>query len=161
MKNDKVKNLTLSAMIAALYIVLTYVSNLFGLSSGQVQIRLSEALTILPVFTAAAVPGLAIGCFLANLITGALVPDMIFGSLATLIAAMLTYATRTKRFIPLVFPIIVNAAFIPLVLYYAYGVGPIFISVLTVAGGESVSAGILGYLLRLALEKSNLRRHLS
>lgn len=161
MKNVKAKSLTLGAMISALYIVLTIVSNSLGLSSGQFQIRLSEALCVLPVFTASAIPGLAIGCFLANLLIGAPVPDLIFGSLATLIAAYLTYRTRNKHFLPLVFPVVANAAVIPLVLYYAYGVGPIFLSVLTVAAGEIISAGILGHLLRLALEKADFRSHLS
>ena len=80
-------DLTQGAMIAALYVVLTFIANLAGLASGVIQVRLSEALTILPVFTAAAVPGLAIGCVLANLLTGCAIWDVVFGSLATLIGA--------------------------------------------------------------------------
>ena len=67
------KNTTLitrSALIAALYVALTYISNLLGLASGVIQVRFSEALTVLPAFTFASVPGLCIGCFVANLITG-------------------------------------------------------------------------------------------
>ena len=62
--------LTQAAMIAALYVVLTYIANLFGLASGVIQIRLSEMLCILPVFTPAAIPGLFIGCLLSNILTG-------------------------------------------------------------------------------------------
>ena len=161
MKTFDTKKLTLGAMIAALYVVLTVISNALGLANMQIQLRLSEALTILPIFTSAAIPGLFIGCLIANIITGALLPDIILGSLATLLAALLTYHFRTRKFIPFVFPVLVNALIIPFVLYYAYGVGPIELSMLSIFLSEAVSAGVLGYFLKLALEKINFRSHLS
>ncbi len=75
-------------MIAAIYIVMTMFINTFNLASGTIQVRISEALTVLPFFTPAAVPGLFIGCLLSNLLTGAMLPDVIFGSLATLLGAL-------------------------------------------------------------------------
>ena len=91
MKNKKTLFITQSAMIAALYVAATYAANLLGLASGAVQLRISEALTVLPAFTFAAVPGLFIGCAAANLLTGCALWDVVFGSAATLIAAFGTY----------------------------------------------------------------------
>ena len=88
MKNQKVLFVTQGAMIAALYVVLTLFANALGLSSYAIQVRFSEALTILPFFTAAAIPGLYVGCILANLLAGGLILDVIFGSLATLLGAL-------------------------------------------------------------------------
>ena len=88
MRNKNVVFITQAAMIAAIYYVLTWVSASFNLASGSVQMRLSEALCILPFFTPAAIPGLTIGCLIANLTTGCVIWDVIFGSLATLIGAM-------------------------------------------------------------------------
>jgi len=82
MKHSKLALLTQGALIAALYTALTYLANALGLANGAVQVRFSEALTILPVFTPAAVPGLFVGCLLANLLTGAAIWDILFGSLA-------------------------------------------------------------------------------
>ena len=90
--------MTYAAVIAALYVALTFLSSLFGLSGqGAVQLRISEALTVLPYFTAAAVPGVTLGCLLANLLTGAAAPDLIFGTLATLLGAIGTRALRRWR----------------------------------------------------------------
>lgn len=91
--------LTQAAMIAALYVVLTYIANLFGLASGVIQIRLSEMLCILPVFTPAAIPGLFIGCLLSNILTGCVIWDILFGSLATLAGAIGTYLLRNHKFV--------------------------------------------------------------
>ena len=85
--NKKTMYLTHAAAIAALYVVLTFLANAFGLANYAVQLRFSEALTILPFFTPAAIPGLFVGCLLSNIFTGAALPDIIFGSLATLIGA--------------------------------------------------------------------------
>ena len=85
------------AVIAAAYVVLTWLSALANLAYGPVQFRISEALTILPVFTSAAVPGLAIGCLLSNILSGYGIYDMVFGTLATLLAALLTRAARNVR----------------------------------------------------------------
>ncbi len=146
-------HLVQAAMIAALYIVLTYVANLLGIASGAIQVRFSEALTILPYFTSAAIPGLFIGCLLANLLTGAAVPDILFGSLATLIGAIFTRLLRKNKWLAPIPPIVANAIIIPPLLYFAYGVGPIALSLVTVTAGEVISCGILGMLLLFALQK--------
>ena len=94
MRNKKVLFITQGAVIAAIYVVLTYIVSLLGLTNGVIQVRLSEALTILPVFTPAAIPGLVVGCVISNILTGAVIWDVIFGSLATLIGAIGTYMLR-------------------------------------------------------------------
>lgn len=96
MRNKKVLFAVQAAMIAALYVVLTYITNLLGLASGTIQVRFSEALCILPVFTPAAIPGLFIGCLISNLITGGIIWDIIFGSIATLLGALGTYFLRKR-----------------------------------------------------------------
>ena len=98
MRNSKVQFIVHAAMIAAIYVVLTYFISAFNLASGAIQVRISEALTILPYFTPAAIPGLFVGCLLANLLTGAAIYDVIFGSLATLLGAVGTYLLRKHKF---------------------------------------------------------------
>ena len=161
MKNKNVLYLTQAAMIAALYVVLTMIANALGIASGNIQVRFSEALTVLPFLTPAAVPGL----FIANLVTGAMLPDIIFGSLATLIGAIGTWMLgkaalgkdekQKKLFTwlsPLP-PILANAVIIPPVLKYAYGILPMWFSVITVTAGEIISCGIFGLILLAALKK--------
>ena len=115
--------LAYAGLIAALYVALTYASAAFGLASGAVQLRLSEILTVLPYFTPAAVPGLFVGCLLANVLTGCAVWDVVFGSLATLVGALVTRALRKKsRFLAPVGPIAANTLIVPLVLRHVYGV---------------------------------------
>jgi len=154
--NLKATFLCYSAGIAALYVILTFVSAALGLASGAVQVRLSEALTILPLFTSAAIPGLAVGCFLANLLTGCITLDIILGTLATLIGAFGTYFLR--RIKPLAFlpPVISNAVIVPYVLIHAYGIEDAywFLS-LTVGIGEIISVCVLGFLLYKALKKKS------
>ena len=152
MKNKNVTFLVQGAAIAAIYVVLTIVFSAF--SFGEIQVRLSEALTILPVFTAAAVPGLFAGCILGNILGGAILPDIIFGSLATLIGAFLTYRLRKKsRYIAILQPILANALIVPFVLRYGYGVNlPIWSMMLTVGAGEIISCGILGLLFGKLLD---------
>lgn len=94
MKNKQVLPMVQAALIAAMYVVLTWLANIFGLANGAIQVRFSEALTILPYFTPAAIPGLFVGCVISNTITGAAVWDILFGSLATLIGAFFTYKLR-------------------------------------------------------------------
>ena len=154
MKNKSVLFLAQAAIIAALYVVLTWIAAELGLSSGVIQVRFSEALTILPFFTAAAIPGLFIGCLLANVLTGAVIWDIIFGSLATLIGAVVTYAlrkTKIKWLAPLP-PIVANTLIVPWVLRFAYGSpDAIWYMALTVGAGEIISCGILGMILLFAL----------
>ena len=143
-----------AAMIAALYVVLTYAINAFNLASGAIQVRVSEALTILPFFTPAAIPGLVIGCFTANLSTGAVILDVIFGTLATLLGALGTYALRKYKWLAPLPPIISNTIIVPWVLRFAYGIdSAIPYMMLTVGIGEVLSCGILGMLLLFALRK--------
>lgn len=150
-----------AAMIAAIYVVLTFIANAFGLANYAVQVRFSEALTILPYFTPAAIPGLFIGCLLSNVLTGCALPDIIFGSLATLIGALGTYALRRWKWCAPVCPIIANIIIVPLVLIYGYGLlieGMSFLQCfgfycLTVGAGEIISCGILGMVLLLSLQK--------
>ena len=153
MQKKNIQFLTQAAMIAAIYVVLTFVANAFGLANYAVQVRFSEALTILPVFTAAGIPGLFIGCLISNILTGCAIPDIIFGSLATLIGALGTRRLRSNRFLAVLPPIAANAVIVPLVLKYAYGLEPLWFSFLTVTAGEIISCGILGLLLALALHK--------
>ena len=143
-----------AAMIAALYVVLTYAINAFNLASGAIQVRVSEALTILPFFTPAAIPGLVIGCFIANLSTGAVILVVIFGTLATLLGALGTYALRKYKWLAPLPPIISNTIIVPWVLRFAYGIdSAIPYMMLTVGIGEVLSCGILGMLLLFALRK--------
>ena len=157
MKKFDVKTLTIGGAIAALYVVLTLVANAFGLASGAIQVRLSEALTILPCFTAAAVPGLTVGCILANIITGCALWDVVFGSLATLIGAVGTYLLRKKPLLAWIPPVLSNAIIVPIVLQKVYGVPDSFwYLMLTVGAGEVIACGILGLLLYKALEKTKI-----
>lgn len=153
MKNQNTVSMTQAAMIAAIYVVLTYVFAPF--SFGEVQIRIAEALTILPAFTPAAIPGLTIGCFIGNILGGAILPDIICGSLATLIGAVFTYILRDKnRFLSPLPPIIANTVIVPFILRFGYGVLlPIPFMMLTVGIGEVISCGIFGMVLYLALWK--------
>ena len=148
MKHTNVQKITFGGVIAALYIVLTLVANAFGLASGAIQVRISEALTILPVFTTAAIPGLTVGCVLANIITGCLPWDIVFGSLATLIGAVGTRLLKEKPLLAWIPPVISNMAIIPVVLQRVYGVPDAWwYLVLTVGAGEVISCGVLGLLL--------------
>ena len=154
MKNRKSTYLTQAAMIAALYVVLTQISHMFGLDSHAIQLRFSEALTILPVFTPAAVPGLFVGCLLANFFAGCLPWDIVFGSLATLLGALGTYALRKRKWLAILPPIIANTIIIPFVLAYVYNFeGSIPYFMLTVGIGEILSCGVLGTLFRMSLDK--------
>ncbi len=152
-KSQKLMLLVRAAMIAALYVVLTFIANAMGIASQVIQIRFSEALTILPYFTPAAIPGLFIGCLLANILTGCAVPDIVFGSLATLIGAFFTYKLRKNKWLAPVPPILSNVMIVPFVLLYAYGVRPLWFSFITIAVGEAISCGLLGMLLLFTLNK--------
>ena len=150
--SKKTAYLTQAALIAALYTVLTMIAAGFDLASGAIQVRFSEALTIMPFFTPAAIPGLTIGCLLSNILTGCALPDIIFGTLATLLGALGSYALRHNRFLCAIPPIVSNALIIPFVLTYAYHIpGGIPLFMLTVGLGELISCMGLGQLLLQAL----------
>ena len=163
MRNKKVLLTVQAAMIAAIYVVLTYFISAFNLASGAIQVRISEALTILPYFTPAAIPGLTIGCLLANLLTGSAIAvyDVVFGSLATLLGAIGTYLLRKHKFLCTLAPVVSNAVIIPFVLRYGYGLvmeygghdWSIPFYMLTVGAGEVICCCILGTILLNALSK--------
>ena len=161
--NKETRYVVFGGAIAALYVVLTFVSSAFGLASGAIQIRLSECLTILPCFFTAAVPGLTIGCLLANLLTGCAAWDVVFGSLATLLGALGTRYLRNRPSLAWIPPVISNMIIVPLVLLWVYQVPEVslklpftetvlsgsgfFPLMITVGIGEIISCGVLGMLL--------------
>ncbi len=152
MNSKKTVFLTEAAIIAAIYTVLVLIFSY--ISFGPLQCRIAEALTVLPYFTPAAIPGVTLGCLLSGiLVPGTHILDMIFGSLATLLAAFLSYKLRRNKFLVPIPPIVVNALVIPWVLKFAYGdAQPIPFNMLTVGAGELVAAGIFGMALLFALD---------
>ena len=146
--------LTRAALIAALYVVLTFVSQMFGLASGMIQIRLSELLTVMPLIYKEAIPGLWIGCIIANLLTGCALWDVVFGSIATLIGALGTYYIgRKKPVLGPIFPIVSNMLIVPYVLQYVYGLKESFLFLaITVGIGEFICCGLLGWQLYKAIK---------
>lgn len=152
MRDKKVMFLAEAAVIAAVYVVLTMALSAF--SFREVQVRVSEALTILPYFTPVAIPGLFIGCLIANILGGAILPDIIFGSLATLAGALFSYALRKRKLLVPVPPILANTIVVPFILRYGYGTNlPIPFMMLTVGVGEVISCGVLGLALLYALDR--------
>jgi uncharacterized membrane protein len=150
--------LTRGAMISALYVAVTWLCSIVGLSSGVIQFRLSEALCILPVFMPEAVPALFIGCLLSNIIAGGVIWDIIFGSIATLIGAigarLLKGLPRGVIFLATVPTLLSNAIIVPYVLIYAYGVTDAYWFLLTTVGiGELVCASVGGTALYFGIRK--------
>ena len=165
MRNKNVTMITQGAIIAALYVVLTMLANAMGLANHAIQIRFSEALCVLPFFTLAAVPGLTIGCLISNLLTGAMVWDVLFGSLATLLGAIGTYLLHKHKVLMFFPPVIANALIVPFVLRYGYGItwmiGEVEWSIpyfaITVGIGEIISVcGLGGMLFRALLPYKNV-----
>ena len=150
-KSNQTRFITEGAVIAELYVVLTLV--FAPISFGPVQVRIAEALAILPLFTPAAVPGLFVGCLIANFMGEGVIWDVIFGSLATLIGAWGGYKLRANRWLVPVPTIISNTLIIPFVLRYAYGVDDMAIPLLmlSIFAGEVIGCYILGELLGAAL----------
>ena len=148
-----VKWLAQGALIAALYVVLTIV--FAPISFGAMQVRVAEVMTIFPLFTSAAIPGLFLGCLLANLLGGAIVWDVLFGSLATLIGAAIGYALRRNRWLVPIPAILSNTVIVPLILRYGYGIVelPLWLSALYILAGEIVGCYLLGELLASVLLK--------
>ncbi|MBQ7063904.1 MAG: QueT transporter family protein [Firmicutes bacterium] len=166
MKNNKfVFQIVTAGLIAALYAVLTYVSSLMGLAYGEVQFRISEALTILPVFTPAAIPGLTIGCFLGNLGSPFGMVDVICGTIATLIAALFSYAVRKVEWkrLPVLAPlgpVLSNAIIVGLEIAWFMPEGftwaGFLAAAVSVGLGELVICYLLGLPLAVFLHKSGL-----
>ncbi len=159
----KSKLVSYSAIIAAMYVLLTMLSSAFGLASGAIQIRLGEALTILPFFTPYAIWGLFAGCLISNIITGCMFWDIVFGSLATLLGAVITYYSsklkfKNKKWFAPIGPIVANTLIIPPVLTYVYGLeDAMWFLYLTVGIGEVISCGILGMIFLNSIEKRKKR----
>ncbi|MCE5236630.1 MAG: QueT transporter family protein [Clostridiaceae bacterium] len=154
-----VKAIVRGALIGALYVLLTLAVQ--PISSGLMQLRVSEALCVLPYFTPAAVPGLFIGCLTANLVMGNPLPDVVFGSLATLLSAAAACGMKrlnwSKWLVPLP-AVLINAAVVGYLLTYVYKMGvPWGISALYVAAGQALSCYALGMPLFLGLERFGKR----
>ncbi len=167
MKKNTTKMVAFGGVIAALYVVLTIIAAALGIASGAIQVRLSEALTILPVFTAAAVPGLTVGCVVANLITGCAAWDVVFGSMATLLGAIGTRLLKDRPAVAWIPPVVSNMVIVPIVLMKVYGVdnvevfGEVFngdslwiMLAVTVGIGEIIACGVLGMLLHQTIKKN-------
>lgn len=152
MRENKVVFLTQAALIAAIYVVLCVV--FAPISYGEVQVRVAEALVILPFFTPAAIPGLFVGCFLSNLIGGSILLDVVCGSLATLVGAIGSYYLRKSKVLVLLPPIVANTLIVPFVLRYGYGVPlPIPFMMLTVGIGEVIAVAGFGSVLLRVLKR--------
>lgn len=155
MRSKSLKFIVTAALIAALY---TALSIIFVFPADGFQIRAAEALTVLPVLTPAAVPGLFIGCLVSNIVTGALPADVIFGSLATLIGAFGTYFLRKRKFLSVLPPIIANTLILPAVIVYSYASpGTIGYFMFTVGITEIINCGVLGTILLFTLEKLRIK----
>ena len=141
-------------VIAALYAGLTITEQFtVGMTKDIIQVRLSDALLILPVFTPAAIPGLFAGCLISNYVIGCHIYDVIFGSVATLIGAIGTYLVRKHKFMAPVPPIIINMIVIPILFAYVYRYeNPFWYFVVAIGVGELIACGVLGIALMLGLE---------
>ena len=157
--NGKTQFITMAGVIAAAYVVLTFIAQTVGLASGAIQFRLSEALTILPMFTTAAIPGLAVGCVLANVLTGCALWDVVFGSIATLLGALGTHLLKKTEnpYLGCLPPIISNMLIVPAVLMKVYGAPESYwYLMLTVGIGEVVCCGVLGVIFYKVIKKREL-----
>lgn len=168
MKNKSTLFITQAAVIAALYVALTYVSRVLGLADNPVQFRLSEILTILPVFTPAAIPGLTIGCIIANLSSPFGIIDIVCGSLASLLAAFTSYAMRniTVKGLPVFSslpPVFFNGLIVGLVIWYLGDktLSLFVISALEVMAGEAVMCILIGIPFMAAVKKTKVFSKLS
>lgn len=154
--------LTRAAAIAAVYVALTVI--FAPISFNAIQVRISEALTILPLFFPEAVPGLFVGCLIGNIIGGGIPVDVVFGSLATLIGAVGTYLIGKRSFptwVGAIPPVLANTVIIPFVLYFGYGLkgttpAVILYYALTICIGEVIACGVGGVLLAYLLRKTPL-----
>lgn len=153
-RNKKVVFLVTSAAIAALYVIFSL--PVMNFIYGPIQFRVSEALSILPYFTPAAIPGLFVGCFITNML-GSSLPDMIIGSLATLIAATLSYLLRKNKYLVPLPPIIVNALMIgPMLYFLAWSEFSLGWTIAYVALSQTIICYGIGMLLLVTLERNKV-----
>ena len=159
MKKSSIRNLTHSAIIGAMYVALTWLSNVLGLASGAIQLRLGEALCILPYFTPSAVWGLAIGCLISNITMGSTLLDIVVGTLATIIGAIGTRKIKNKYLCPIP-PVLANTVLVPFVIIISYtkewNLYAYLTTTLGVFAGEVISIYVLGLILLLAIEKTKI-----
>ena len=149
-----------AGLIASLYTALTLV--VFPVASGSIQVRISEAFTLLPLLYVEAIPALAVGCLISNMLTGCAPLDVILGSLVTLVSAVMTYgvgkifkSTALKIIFGGLFPVLLNAFLLPLIWLWAYGTGE-YVYILQVAFllvGQTLSVYAVGTPLYLAMKK--------
>lgn len=156
LQSKKISKLVFSAVIAAIYTVLTLL--LAPISYGQIQVRASESLTLLPFLSSYSIWGVFLGCIISNLIGGNGIIDVVFGSLATLIAAILTYYIgksnlKFKKYLAPLPPIIINAVVIGFILNYTLKL-PLLLSIIWVGLGEAISCYVLGLILISIIEKN-------
>ena len=154
-KKSNVQFITKAAVTAALYVILTFLSNAVGLASGLIQVRISEALVVFCIFSPAGIYGVTIGCLISNILTGCLLPDVIFGTLATLIGAIGTRILGRKfKYLAPLPTILSNALIIPFLLHFVYGFQPLWLCFITVFVGEAISCYAFGIPLYLLLCKN-------
>ncbi len=150
MKKSSILFITRAALVAAFYVLLGIISNIFGLDSGVIQLRLSESLCVLPVISGAYVAGVTAGCLIFNMLFTGSVVDMVFGTLATLIGAILAKLFKKHKYLAFIPTVISNSVIIPLVICYGTMNGDLTalpLIMLSVAVGEIISCGVLGNLL--------------
>ncbi|MBU1141141.1 MAG: QueT transporter family protein [Firmicutes bacterium] len=150
MKNMILKDLLKQAMIAAIYVVLVYI--LQFASFGLIQFRVAEVLMILILFDKKSIIGLTLGCFVANLVGGAILIDVIFGTMATTIAGILMYVTRKRVLVSLMWPAVINGLVVGVILTYGYLLAPLYVSIPSVFLGEAVVMFALGLPIYLSLK---------
>ena len=150
-RSKRILFLCRGALVAALYVVLTFLAKFLGLDSGPIQVRFSEMLCILPIFMPSSIWGITVGCFLSNILVGAHWLDILIGPIATLIGALGTYALRKIKWLAPLPAVLSNAIIIPFVLSYAYGAEEaIPLLMLTVGIGEVISVYGLGGLFMVS-----------
>ena len=152
-KNSATWKLCIGGIIAALYAALTLL--LAPISYGNIQCRVSEAFTMLPLLMPESIPGLFVGCLVANIIGSGSVWDIVFGSLATLLAACGTWFLRGSKWLAAACPVVANGIIVGAVLSYVYGL-PLLLTMLEVAVGEVVAVALGLFLLIPALKKTSL-----
>lgn len=146
------KTLTRAAVIAALYAALTLL--LAPISYGAMQVRVSEGLTLLPVLFPEAAPALFVGCLLANLLGGSALPDIVLGSLTTLVAALLTRRLRGNRLLAALPPVVLNGLIVGALIHLLYTPEiPMALCMLYVAVGEAIACYVVGFLVLAAVKR--------
>lgn len=155
MKLSKTKALVFVGMVSAIYATLSLMPGLSVLSFGPIQLRIAEALSALALLTPWAIPGLTIGCFLANLASPMMAVDLTFGTLATLIAALLTYLLRKRPMVALLMPVIVNGIIIGATISFYTDAGfSLLMNMSLVAAGEAAACYVFGLPLYKILKKN-------